>query len=98
VVTKLRSNYPAARILLNAVLPADETAKGERRQNIVALNKKVATLADGKQVVFRNYGAGFTRADGSISPEIMPDFLHLTPKGYQIWADAMGPDVQKLLK
>ena len=98
VVAALRKQYPSARILLNAVLPSDEVARSEKRQRINAINKMAATLADGKQVVFRNYGPNFTRADGSISPEIMPDFLHLTPKGYQIWADAMRPDIQKLVK
>ncbi|MFP5389964.1 MAG: glycosyl hydrolase 2 galactose-binding domain-containing protein [Gammaproteobacteria bacterium] len=98
VVDKLRATYPQARILLNAVLPAGETAKEDRRARIDAVNKMVARLADGKQVVLRNYGPRLTRPDGSISPEIMPDFLHLTPKGYQIWADALRPDLQQLLK
>jgi lysophospholipase L1-like esterase len=98
VVATLRKQYPSARVLLNAVLPADESAHGERRASIIALNKMVGTLADEKQVLFRNYGPLLTRPDGSISPEIMPDFLHLTPKGYQLWADAMRPDIQKLMK
>ena len=98
VVQTLRKQYPGARILLNAVLPSDEVARSDKRQRINAINKMAATLADGKQVVFHNYGASFTRADGSISPEIMPDFLHLTHKGYQIWADVMRPDIQKLVK
>ena len=97
-VAQLRKNYPPARILLNAVLPADESPQGERRKSIAALNKMVATLADGKQVVVHNYGALLTRADGAIPSDIMADFLHLTPKGYQIWADAMRPDIQQLLK
>lgn len=98
VVQALRKQYPAARILLNAVLPSDEVARSEKRQRINAINKMAATLADGKQVVFHDYGASFTRADGSISPDIMPDFLHLTHQGYQIWADVMRPDIQKLVK
>jgi N-acetylglucosamine-6-sulfatase len=36
--------------------------------------------------------------DKSISKEIMPDFLHLTEKGYQIWADAVLPTVKEMLK
>ena len=27
----------------------------------------------------------------------MPDFLHLTPKGYQIWADAIEGKLKELL-
>ncbi len=98
VVARLRALYPDARILLNAVLPSDETVHGEKRGRIVALNKMVATLNDGKHVVYRDYGPLLTDAAGTISPEIMPDFLHPTAKGYQIWADAMAPDIDKLLK
>jgi hypothetical protein len=67
------------------VLPADESAKGERRGRIVALNTMVSTLADGKRLVFHNSGALLTRPDGSISPDIMPDFLHLTPRATSSW-------------
>ncbi|MDQ1923962.1 GDSL-type esterase/lipase family protein [Massilia pseudoviolaceinigra] len=98
VVTALRKQYPAARILLNAVLPTGESATSERRQNVVTLNKMVATLDDGRHVVFRDYGASFVRPDGAIGTDIMGDYLHLTPKGYTIWADAMLPDVHALMK
>jgi lysophospholipase L1-like esterase len=27
----------------------------------------------------------------------MPDYLHLTPEGYKRWADAIEPDITKLL-
>jgi lysophospholipase L1-like esterase len=33
----------------------------------------------------------FVDADGTISKELMPDFLHLTPKGYAMWAAALLP-------
>ncbi|NHZ81791.1 mucin-desulfating sulfatase [Massilia sp. CCM 8695] len=98
VVAALRKQYPDARILLNAVLPTGELAASERRQNVVTLNKMVATLGDGRHVVFRDYGASFVRPDGSIGTDIMGDHLHLTQKGYVIWADVMLPDVQTLMK
>ena len=33
-----------------------------------------------------------------ISKEIMPDYLHLSPKGYRIWADAIEPTLWKLME
>lgn len=98
LVAALRKQYPDARILLNAVLPTGELAQSERRQKVVKLNKMVATLDDGRKVVFRDYGASFVRPDGSIGTDIMGDHLHLTNKGYGIWADAMLPDVKKLMQ
>lgn len=33
-------------------------------------------------------GDAFVAPDGSIPKDLMPDFLHLTPKAYEIWAKA----------
>lgn len=98
VVGKLRALYPDAKILLNGVLPYAQSAQSPKRAEIVELNRKISTLGDGKKVVYKDYGARFLLADGDMSPEVMADFLHPTPKGYQIWSDAMLPDIEKLMK
>lgn len=98
VLAALRKQYPAARILLNAVLPTGEAPDSPERQRVAALDQPVATLGDGKRVVLRDYGPRFIRADGKLSVDLQPDFLHFTEKGYRIWADAMGPDIEQLLK
>jgi lysophospholipase L1-like esterase len=98
VVAKLRELYPSARILLNAVLPEGEQPDSPGRRSVVALDKMVATLGDGKTVFFRDYGPRFVGADGKLSAELQPDFLHLSEKGYRIWAAAMRPDIEQLLK
>jgi lysophospholipase L1-like esterase len=36
--------------------------------------------------------------DGSLTKEIMPDFLHLSTAGHQIWADAITPKLTELTK
>lgn len=97
VVAQLRTLYPQARILLNGVFPYGQLANAPQRAPVAQLNRMIAKMDDGKHVFFRDYGALFLQADGSISPEIMGDFLHLTPKGYQIWADAMLPDIKNVL-
>jgi lysophospholipase L1-like esterase len=98
VVETLRHEYPEARILLNAVLPYGEPKEEAKRVQVRELNRMVATLADGRQVVYRDYGPRLLQPDGTISDEIMADNLHPTPKGYRIWADAMLPDIQTLMK
>lgn len=98
VVAELRGLYPQARILVNGVFPYEQSAQSPKRTKVAELNRLIATLDDGKQVVFRNYGPRFLQPDGDISNEIMGDYLHLTPKGYQIWADAMAPDIGQLMK
>jgi beta-glucosidase len=40
----------------------------------------------------------FLAPDGTLSREIMPDLLHLSEKGYQIWAEAMEQALVEMLK
>ena len=47
---------------------------------------------------YKDIGQKFLNGDGGLERRIMPDFLHLSPAGYDIWADAIKDDVQKLLK
>jgi lysophospholipase L1-like esterase len=98
VVESLRKTYPSARILINGVFPFRPEANDEKRGRVIALNKMVATLEDKPRVLFRDYGAKFLQPNGAISPDIMADYLHLTEKGYRIWADAMAPDVRTLME
>ena len=98
VVATLRKQYPSARILLNAVLPEGQSPDSAERQKVVALNKMVPTLADGKNVVFHDYGPRFIGPDGTLSAELQPDFLHLSEKAYRIWAAALVPDIEQLLR
>ena len=97
VVALLRQHYPAARILLNAVLP-EGMPDSDERHRIVALNQRVRTLGDGKAVFFHDYGAYFMGEGGALSKELQPDLLHFSEKGYRILAAAIRPDIESLLK
>lgn len=98
VVVKLRALYPDSRILLNAVLPYEQSGQSPKRAEVQELNRLIAGLDDGKSIIYKDYGKRFLQANGDMSPAIMKDFLHPTPKGYQVWADAMLPDIRKLMK
>ena len=38
---------------------------------------------------------GILQPDGTLTADIMPDFLHPSAKGYEIWADAIQPVIEK---
>jgi len=57
----------------------------------------IAPLADHKQVFFLDVGDKLIEPDGSISPAVMPDKLHVAGPGYTRWMEAMGPALDKLL-
>lgn len=98
ILKTLRGALPKAKILLLGLFPRDEKAGTDFRNRIQKTNAGLAKLADGKSVVSMDIGAKFLQPDGSLSKEIMPDFLHLSEKGYQIWADAIDPALKGLMK
>ena len=40
----------------------------------------------------------FLEDDGSMSRAIMPDFLHLSTRGYEIWAKSIENTLAKMLR
>ena len=96
IVRRLREKLPDTKILLLGVFPRGEKPN-PAREKLSEVNEKVASLSDGKMVTYLDIGKNFLSDDGTISREIMPDFLHLSPKGYQIWADAIEPTLAKML-
>lgn len=98
VVQTLRKKLPAAKILLLGVFPRDEKPNTDGRKKIAELNKQIAALDDKKAVRFLDIGPKFLAADGTLPKDVAPDFLHLSEKGYQIWADAIEPVLQVLMK
>lgn len=97
IVAKLRAKLPDTKILVLAVFPRGADDKDARRQVNVKTNALVAPIADDKQVFFLDIGPKFLGTDGTLSKEIMPDLLHLSPAGYKIWADSIESHVAKLL-
>ena len=58
----------------------------------------VRKLADDRHVFWLDFGYRFVASDGTISREVMRDYLHLTPQGYQIWAAAMEDELAVLMR
>jgi enoyl-CoA hydratase/carnithine racemase/lysophospholipase L1-like esterase len=97
IVKELQRQKPSAKVLLLGIFPRSPSGKALIRAKIKDTNQRIAKLADGKQVFYLDIGARFLTADGALPKEIMYDALHLTTKGYAIWADAIKPTLDKLL-
>ena len=99
IVETIRLKQPQAKILLLAVFPRGEKpSPNAQRDKLKEVNATIAKLADGKNIHFLDIGEKFLQPDGSISKDIMPDFLHLSPAGYQIWADSISDKLASLMK
>jgi beta-glucosidase len=97
LIGEIRQRLPASKVLLLAVFPRDEKPGGFARKINDRVNAIIAHYADDKDVFFLNINAALSQADGSLSKEVMPDFLHPNEKGYVIWQRAMAPLLNKLL-
>ena len=67
-------------------------------KKIEEMNAIIAKLDDGKAVFFKDIGQEFLDQNGGLSGEIMPDYLHLSAKGYDIWGKAIKADIEKLVQ
>lgn len=96
IVKKLREKLPETKVLVLAIFPRGANPSPQREKNAGA-SKIASQLADGKNVFYLDIGPKFLAEDATLSKEIMPDLLHLSPKGYQIWAESIEPQVAELM-
>ncbi|XHR28213.1 MAG: GDSL-type esterase/lipase family protein [Chthoniobacteraceae bacterium] len=95
IVTDYQKRCPETVILLQAVFPRGEKADNPVRAKIKQINEIISSLGDGKKVIYVDFGDKFLQPDGTLSRDIMPDFLHPNAAGYEIWANAIAPIVEK---
>ena len=95
IVKSLRDKLPETKVLILGIFPRGEKPNPQREKNAAA-SLKASKLADGKMVHYLDIGPSFLEKDGTLSKEIMPDLLHLSPKGYDIWAKSILPKVKEL--
>ena len=96
IVEKLQTQYPDIPILVLNVFPRDEASNDLRRLKVNEINACLPIVLDGlKNVRIVDFGEKFLAPDGTLPKELMPDFLHLSPDGYKIWADSISPELEK---
>jgi lysophospholipase L1-like esterase len=88
---------------LNALVRSLERQRGtipaaKLNKKITAINALIANLDDGKNVFYKDIGKQFLDENGGLSGEIMPDYLHLSSKGYDNWGKAIKGDIEQLVR
>lgn len=96
IVRKLREKLPQTKLLLVAIFPRNENYSVQRGK-VAQVNQVLRKLADDQWVYWIDFGHLYLDQDGLIPREIMPDYLHLTAKGYAMWAEAIEPTLAKLI-
>lgn len=103
IIAELQKQKPDTKILLLGVFPraggvekGADAPKDKLNPKIKAINDIIAKYADDKKVFYKDIGAKFLTADGTLERKVMPDLLHLSGDGYKIWAEAIKDDIAKL--
>ena len=97
IVKQIRTKSPKTKILLLGVFPRGTNNADKKRQVNEGANAIFSKLDDGKHVHYLDIGPKFLEKDGTLTREIMPDLLHLSEKGYTIWAESIESELAKLL-
>ncbi len=96
IVHDYQKHLPDAVILLQGIFPRGEKPTDSNRQRIKTINSMISKLGDGNKVVYMDFGDKFLEPDGTLSKDVMFDSLHPSAKGYEIWADAIRPQIEKV--
>ena len=111
IVGLIRAKLPQTKVLLYAIFPRDarrnpdglitEAAIADAGKRVAAndrANALLAKLDDGATVRFFNINPVFLGRDGRIPWTIMPDQLHPTAAGYQLWAEALEKPLAEAMR
>lgn len=98
IVQKLRTKLPETKVLVLGIFPRGPNADDPKRQVNVATNNIIKSLDDGKSVFYLDISDKFLNDDGTLERQIMPDLLHLSKQGYEIWAESIEPNVAELMR
>jgi len=94
----LQEKAPRATILLMGILPRNDGAKPTAvMTSINKINETIAKLADGKTIGYLNINDKLADKNGKLLEGMTEDRLHLSLKGYKVWADALKPLLVELL-
>ena len=101
IVQSIRAKLPKTKVLVLGVFPRGDRKTGElsatAMPKIKEVNAALAKLDDGNTIRFLDI-TDKVLSGGKIPADVMPDQLHPNAKGYQIWAEAMQPLLEQMMK
>ena len=98
VVDAIRGHQPDARIILHPIFPRGAKPDDPQRLRNEIVNREIRKLADGRYVIWCDFNDLLLEPDGTLSRAMMPDLLHPGAQGYEIWANAVLPVIDRILR
>lgn len=94
IIDQLKEKYPTTKILLLEVFPRGNKPDDRLRYAVDEINSGLEAIYANnavENVQLYSINDLFLEEDGTLTKEIMPDFLHPSKEGYEIWARAIEP-------
>jgi lysophospholipase L1-like esterase len=97
ICKRLRTRLPETKIILLAIFPRGEKADAQREKNARA-SLLASRIADNQTIFYMDINKKYLQEDGvTLITDNMPDYLHPSPYGYLVWAQAIEPKVAELM-
>ena len=96
VVRKILEKQPQAKVILMPIFPCGETQTSDNRMRNADVEWYVRPVADGERVIWLDFNRDFLEPDGTLSPAMMPDYLHPLEPGYRLWRSAIEPVMRRI--
>ena len=98
ILKVIAEKQPKARTILTSIFPRGATNADVNRVRNDIVNKEISKFADGKRVIWCDFSDKYLDSEGRLSRELFPDLLHPNGRGYEIWASAVIPLIDAVLK
>ena len=98
IVTNLRMRLPGTRVLVVGIFPRHISPLNEMRKRNEEVNRLISRLDNDDSVQYLDIGLEFVTEDGTIRKDLMPDLLHPNAAGYRVWAEAMEPAIERMMR
>lgn len=98
ILKVIGEKQPQAVTVLCALLPRYGSADHPHRARQAVINRELQKYADGRKVVWLDLSERFLTPTGEIIQDLMPDFVHLREDGYRIFASAVLPYANAILR
>ena len=99
VLKKLHAMAPKARVVVMGVFPFGERPDNSSRVKAVETNRLLAAeIGNFPYAEFLDITAKQIGSDGRYPKSLAGDFVHPTDAGYDIWAEALRPYLEKYVK
>lgn len=98
VLDEIHHTLPKTKIIALGILPRMRNGDHFIRHRIKKINDELQAITAERHISYMDLKDTLLTKDELLSPEVMPDFLHPSPYGYELMFAAIQPTIDELYK